>query len=94
MLPLLKQPLKLFRSIMSFMGTLKRNNLHYNLKEVDARANVYYPPLWEFQQWAGLGLVRLEDVYGLNKTDMVQGNIILGGVNRVAQHKLDEWDCR
>ena len=78
--------------IISFiMSTLIRNNL---VEEVATTAELYYPPLWEFQHWAGLGLVRLEDVYGLNKTDMVQGNINMGGVKLVAQHKLDEWDCR
>ena len=71
-----------------------RFSLHDRLEEISATGDKYYPPLWEFQQWAGLGLVRLEDVYGLNKTDMVHGNIILGGVNLVAQHELDEWDCR
>ena len=61
---------------------------------ISATVDVYFPPPSEFQLWAGMGLVRLEDVYGLNKTDIVRGNIIMGGVNRVAQHKLDDWDCR
>ena len=79
-----------------FEGIAKnyRSAPHDRLEEISATSDHYYPPLWEFQQWAGMGLVRLEDVYGLNKTDMVQGNINMGGIQLVAQHSLDGWDCR